>query len=82
MQRLPRFRSILFSFLALATIPLAASAQGTIEGTVTFWGDPGGGTQIEIGAHSDPFGPPDETVVVSLPSSPYSIPVADGTKKG
>jgi hypothetical protein len=59
-------------------VPMAAEAQGTIEGTVTFWGDPGGGTQLEIGAHSSLSGPPDETVYVNLPSDSYSIPIADG----
>jgi predicted outer membrane repeat protein len=66
-------------YLSLVILPAMATAQGTIEGTVTFWGNAGGGTQIEIAAHTDPFGPPDETVYVDLPSSSYSIPVADGT---
>lgn len=65
--------------LILVLGPLAASAQGTIEGAVTFWGDPGGGTQIEVAAHSDPSGPPDATVFVSIPGGAYSIPVPDGT---
>ena len=67
------------STMILALAPLAASADGAIEGTVTFWGDPGGGTQIEVGAHSEFFGPPDESVFVNIPGGAYSIPpVPDG----
>ena len=64
----------LFAILA----PTTASTQGAIQGTVTFWGNSGGGMQIEVAAHSDPFGPPDETVYLPIPGGAYSIPVADG----
>jgi len=74
-----RVHSIVFSSLILTMAPLGASAAGTIQGTITFWGDPGGGTQIEIGAHSDPDGPPDASVFVSMPGGAFSIPVPDGT---
>jgi hypothetical protein len=62
----------------LTLTPLAASAQGSIEGAVTFWGNPGGGAQIEVAAHSDPTGPPDAAVFVSISGGAYSIPVSDG----
>ena len=65
--------------LVVVLVPMAASAQGTIEGTVIFWGDPGTGTEVEVAAHSNPNGPPDANTFVSLPGGPYSIPVADGT---
>ena len=74
-----RFQLVVVAGLVLACVPVAASAQGTIEGTVTFWGDPGGGTQIEVAAHSNPFSAPDASVFVPIPGGPYSIPVADGT---
>ena len=74
-----RVHSIIISSLILALAPLGASAAGTIEGTLTFWGDPGGGTQIEIGAHSSPNGPPDATVFVPTSGGAFSIPVDDGT---
>ena len=79
MRRLSFSRPIICSFLALGLLPAAGWAQGSIDGTVTFWGDPGGGTQIEIAAHSDPFGPPEVSVFVSIPGGSYSIPVPDGT---
>jgi len=78
MRHSSRVHTIIISSLILVMAPLAASAQGTIEGTVTFWGDPGGGTEIEVGAHSSLGGPPDETVLVSMPGGAYSIPVPDG----
>ncbi|HSN54209.1 MAG TPA: hypothetical protein VLT32_06035 [Candidatus Sulfomarinibacteraceae bacterium] len=59
--------------------PAAAVAQGTIEGTVTFWGDSGTGTQVEVAAHQQLLGPPDANTFVALPGGAYSIPVADGT---
>jgi len=74
-----RIQPVVVAGLVLACVPVAALAQGSIEGTVTFWGDPGGGTQIEIGAHSAPTGPPDATVFVDIPGGAYSIPVPDGT---
>jgi hypothetical protein len=70
---------IAISSLILALAPLGAWAAGTIEGTIAFWGDPGGGTQIEIAAHTNPNGPPDATVLVSIAGGPFSIPVPDGT---
>ena len=73
-----RVHSIVISSLILALAPLGASAAGTIEGTLTFWGDPGGGTQIEIGAHSNPDGPPDATDFVSTSGGAFSISVPDG----
>lgn len=79
MRQPHRVTFVVSSALILMLAPLAASAQGTIEGTVTFWGDPGGGTQIELAAHSNPFSAPDATVLVSLPTAAFSIPVADGT---
>ena len=78
MRQSSRVHFIVISGLILALAPLVVSAQGTIEGTVTFWGDPGGGTQIEVAAHSDPFGPPDASVFVSMPGGVYSIPVPGG----
>ncbi|MEE4271034.1 MAG: right-handed parallel beta-helix repeat-containing protein [Thermoanaerobaculales bacterium] len=72
-------QAVIAAALVLLLSPLAVSAQGAIEGTVTFWGDPGGGTQIEIAAHSDPYSTPDVTVVVSIPGGPFSMPVPDGT---
>jgi hypothetical protein len=74
-----RVQSIVTSILILNLVPLGASAAGNIEGTVTFWGDPGGGTQIEIAAHTNPGGLPDASVFVSTAGGAYSIPVADGT---
>jgi hypothetical protein len=74
-----RAQSLVITGLILVLGPVAASAQGTIEGAVTFWGDPGGGTQIEVAVHSDPTGPPDATVFVSIPGGAFSIPVPDGT---
>jgi hypothetical protein len=74
-----RIHSIVISSLILALAPLGASAAGTIQGTLTFWGDPGGGTQIEIGAHSSASGPPDASVFVSTSGGAFSIPVDDGT---
>ena len=74
-----RTLSLALTGLILVLGPSAASAQGTIDGTVAFWGDPGGGTQIEVAAHSDPTGPPDATVFVAVPGGAYSIPVPDGT---
>jgi predicted outer membrane repeat protein len=65
--------------LALALSTPAVLAQGAIDGFVAFWGDPGGGTQIEIAAHSNLGGPPDASVFVNLPGGPFSIPLADGT---
>ncbi len=79
-MRLPFFvQSLVLTGLTLVLGPPAASAQGAIEGTVAFWGDPGGGTQIEVAAHSNPSGPPDAAVFVSIPGGAYSIPVPDGT---
>jgi len=79
-MRIPRrVLFIAISGLILALAPLAVSAQGTIEGTVTFWGDPGGGTQIEVAAHSNPFSAPEESVFVNIPGDAYSVPVPDGT---
>lgn len=72
-------RASLLVGVAVLGLPVAAVAQGSIQGTVTFWGDPGTGTQVEIAAQSDPYAPPDATVLVSLPGGPFSIPVADGT---
>jgi len=57
----------------------AVFAQGAVEGTATFWGDPGSGTQIQVAAHLDPTAPPDATVLVSMPGGSYSIPVPDGS---
>lgn len=74
-----RVQSIAISSLILALAPVTASAAGTIEGTITFWGDPGGGTQIEIAAHTNPNGPPDASVFVSTPGGAFSISVPDGT---
>ena len=71
--------SLALTGLILVLGTSAASAQGTIEGTVTFWGDPGGGTQIEVAAHTDPNGPPDVAVVISVPGGAYSIQVSSGT---
>ncbi len=71
-------RSIVISNLILALVPLGAFAAGNIEGTVTFWGDPGAGTQIEIGAHTNPDGPPDASVFVPISGGAFSIPVQDG----
>jgi Right handed beta helix region len=79
MRHPSRVRSLIVLIMIPAMAPLAASAQGAIEGTVTFWGDPDGGTQIEIAAHSSPYGPPDENTFVSVPSGSFSIPIADGT---
>lgn len=79
MRHPSRIRSLMMLIMIPVLAPLAASAQGTIEGTVTFWGDPGGGTQIEVAAHSAPTGPPDATDFVAIPSGAYSIPVPDGT---
>jgi len=73
-----RVHPIVISSLILALAPFGASAAGTIQGTLTFWGDPGGGTQIEIAAHSNSTGPPDVTVFVSMPGGAFSIPVDDG----
>lgn len=78
MRHPSRIRSLMMLIVIPVLAPMAVSAQGTIEGTVTFWGDPGGGTQIEVAAHSDPFGPPDATVFVAIPTGAYSIPVPDG----
>ena len=79
MRHPSRVHTIIISSLILVVAPLVASAQGAIEGTITFWGDPGGGTEIEVGAHSSLGGPPDETVFVDIPGGAYSIPVPDGT---
>jgi len=79
MRRSSRLRSLILWTALLAIVPSAAWADGAIEGTVTFWGDPGGGTQIEVAAHSDPYGPPDETVYIPISGGAYSIPIADGT---
>lgn len=65
--------------LLVALIPASASAQGSIEGTVTFWGDPGSGTQIEVAAHLDLYNPPEADTFVSIPGGGYSIPVPDGS---
>jgi len=79
MRRRSWVHSIGFSSLIFVLVPSAVSAQGSIAGTVTFWGDPGGGTQIEVAAHSDPAGPPDATVFVAIPGGAYSMPVPDGS---
>ncbi len=71
-------QALVASILIPALTPLAAFAQGTIEGDVTFWGDPGGGTQIEVAAHSNPTGPPDTSVFVSIPGGAYTLNVSDG----
>jgi len=78
MRHPSRVHTIIISSLILVVAPLVASAQGAIEGTVTFWGDPGGGTEIEVGAHSSLGGPPDASVLVAMPGGAYSIPVSDG----
>jgi len=78
MRHPSHIRSLIMLIVIPVLAPMALSAQGTIEGTVTFWGDPGGGTQIEVAAHSAPTGPPDATVFVSIPGGAYSIPVPDG----
>lgn len=72
------FMLVIFGLLTFL-IPSVALAQYSIDGTVTFWGDPGGGTQIEIGAHLSLFGPPEESVFPAIPGGPYSIPIDDGT---
>lgn len=72
------FIFVIFGLLTLL-IPSAALAQYSIDGVVTFWGDPGGGTQIEIGAHLNLFGPPEESVFLATPGGPFSIPIDDGT---
>lgn len=64
--------------LILTVAPLTASAQGSIEGTVTFWGDPGGGTQIEIAAMPDTWSGPAATVLVGL-NDTFTLPVPDGS---
>ena len=79
MLRSRRVQPFVISILVLALTPLGASAAGTVEGTLTFWGGPGGGTQIEIAAHTNPAGPPDASVFVSTAGGAFSIPVADGT---
>ncbi|MEN8162664.1 MAG: right-handed parallel beta-helix repeat-containing protein [Acidobacteriota bacterium] len=71
--------SFVISSLILVFAPFVASAAGTIEGTVTFWGDPGGATEVQVAAHLDPFGPPDATVIVSISGGAFSLPVTDGT---
>jgi len=74
-----RVCSFLIFGLILMYAPFAASIAGTIEGTLTFWGDPGGGTQIEVGAHSNLGGPPDATDFVSISGGAFSLIVPDGT---
>jgi hypothetical protein len=66
--------SVIFTVLT----PLAAFAQGTIEGTVTFWGDPGGGTQIQVAAMPEPWTDPVDQVVVGL-DDPFVLSVPDGS---
>lgn len=79
MRQPHRFVVIIIPALVFTLAPFAASADGTIEGTVYFGGDPGGGAQIELAAYSNPFSSPVATVLVNIPTSAYSIPVADGT---
>jgi len=78
MRRVSFFCPIVSTFLALWLLPAVGWAQGTIEGTVTFWGDPGGGTQIEIAAMPDNWSGPAATVLVGLNDS-FSLPVPDGS---
>jgi len=73
----PRFVLAIASALILTLSPLSVDADGTIEGTVTFWGDPGGGTQIEIAAMPDNFSGPAGWVFVGL-NDTFSLPVPDG----
>ncbi|MEE4270221.1 MAG: hypothetical protein V2I67_01015 [Thermoanaerobaculales bacterium] len=70
-----RFRVLLP--IILFVCPTLASADGSIEGTVTFWGDPGGGTQIEISAMESPWTDQIDTTVVGLNDS-FSLSVPDG----
>jgi hypothetical protein len=70
---------LILALCGLILAPYSVSAQGAIEGTVTFWGDAGGGTEIEIGAFPSLNGPPDEVVYVPVSGGAYSIPISDGT---
>lgn len=79
MCQLHRFVVITISASVFTFVSVAAFATGIIEGTITFWGDPGGGTQIEVGAHADLYGPPEESVLVSVPGGPFSFLIDDGT---
>lgn len=79
MRHVPHRTSIASATFLLILVAASASAQGTITGAVAFWGDPGGGAQVEVAAHADPFGPPDANTFVALPGGAYSIPVADGS---
>jgi hypothetical protein len=63
----------------LAVAPVTVSAAGTIEGAIAFWGDPAGGTHVEIAAHSNPDGPPDASVMAAVPADTFSLAVDDGT---
>ena len=75
----PRFRLILFALAIILLSPGFATAQTYIQGTVTFWGDPGGFTDIEVAAHTDPHGPPDVAQIISYPGGAYSLQVPDDT---
>jgi hypothetical protein len=68
----------LFVVLVLAAGAVVADA-GSISGTVTLWGNPQGGQFIEVGAHSDPEGPPDVSVIIDPAGGAYSMAVPDGT---
>jgi hypothetical protein len=64
---------------ALVGGPTIAVAQGSIGGQVSYVGDPGGGTQIEVAAHVDMFSAPVATFYASIPGGPYQLDVPDGT---
>ncbi len=77
MRHPSRVNALVISILIPVLVPLTASGDGTIEGTITFWGDPGGGTQIEIAAMPDNFSGPAGWVFVGL-NDTFSLPVPDG----
>lgn len=79
MNRHFRHRVLTSTGLALVVFSATALAQGAIGGQVSYVGDPGGGTQIEVAAHLDMLSPPVATSYVSIPGGPYQLDVPDGT---
>jgi len=59
-------------------VPCVADA-GSISGSINLWGSPQGGQFIEVSAHSDPNGPPEESVVIAASGGAYFLSVPDGT---
>lgn len=66
--------------ILLCSLPaVGAALPGSIEGTVTFYGDSNGIWPIEISAHATLSGPAVASTQIFVPGGPYALGIEDGT---